>query len=109
MIQVTMLTNQNGKYIGFECIGHAGFADAGKDIVCAGVSALVINAVNSIDRYTSETFTLDTEEETGKLAVYFDRPAGHDAELLLNSLVLGIKGIQKQYEDKYITFHIKEV
>lgn len=109
MIQVTMIRNQDGKYTGFDCVGHAGYADEGKDIVCAGVSALVINTVNSIDRYTDEKFTVDTDENTGKITLYLHRPAGHDAELLLKSLALGLQGIQEQYKDGYIRFQIKEV
>ena len=31
----------NGGFI-FECTGHAGFAEKGKDIVCAGISALTM-------------------------------------------------------------------
>ena len=63
MIQVTMIRNRDGKYIGFDCIGHAGYAGSGEDIVCAGVSVLVINTVNSIRSYTNEIFSADTDED----------------------------------------------
>lgn len=109
MIQVTITKNKNGKYIGFDCIGHAGYADAGEDIVCAGVSALVINTVNSIASYTQEKFSVDTDEDTGKIQIRFSHPAKHDANLLMNSLVLGLTGIQEQYGANYMTLNFKEV
>ena len=39
MIEITRIKNEQGENIGFRCLGHAGFARRGKDIVCAGVSA----------------------------------------------------------------------
>jgi uncharacterized protein YsxB (DUF464 family) len=39
---------KNGHIIRFELWGHAGYAEAGQDIVCAGVSALVIAAANGL-------------------------------------------------------------
>lgn len=109
MIQVTIITDRNGQYAGFDCIGHAGYAEAGKDIVCAGVSVLVINTVNSISCYTGEEFSVDTQEETGKIALRFRKPPGHDAKLLMKSLILGLQGIRKDYGAGYITLNFKEV
>jgi len=39
-------------YRGFSVSGHAGYENAGKDIICASVSALVINTVNAVDALT---------------------------------------------------------
>ena len=48
MIIITIFQNQES-VTGFRCIGHAEYAEYGSDIVCAGVSALVVNAINSIE------------------------------------------------------------
>lgn len=109
MIRVDVLRNRKGKYVGFDCEGHAGYADSGEDIVCAGVSALVINTVNAIACFTDEKLSAGTEEATGRITARFYHPAGHDAELLVKSLVLGLQGIQEQYGTTYITIHFKEV
>ena len=109
MIRVAVLCNQKGQYVGFECKGHAGYADSGEDIVCAGVSALVINTINAIARFTDEKLSTDTEEATGRIAARFHQPAGHDAELLMKTLVMGLQGIQEQYGATYITINFKEV
>ena len=48
MIQITIYKNKKHEYMGFDVDGHAGFDDSGHDIVCAAVSALVINTINSV-------------------------------------------------------------
>ena len=51
MIQV-IVKKQNGNITGFHMEGHAGYADRGSDIVCASISVLAINCVNSIEEFT---------------------------------------------------------
>lgn len=109
MIKVTIYRNSDQSYQGFECIGHAGFAPKGEDIVCAGVSALVINTVNSIASFTGVKFSADSEEETGKLTVRFEEAANHDTMLLMRSLVLGLQEIQSNYGNKYMKLDFREV
>ena len=53
--------------MGFKSKGHAGFADSGYDIICAGVSALVINFINSAEELCHAEYSLDTDEETGMI------------------------------------------
>ena len=52
MTNVTIFQDKNQNVLGFECVGHAGFARFGQDIVCAGISILVQNTINSIQAYT---------------------------------------------------------
>ena len=108
MISVTIFENHK-QVTGFRCIGHAGYAEAGSDIICAGVSTLVINTINSIEILTDSLFSVDTEEESGLIDFKFQGKADQDAELLIQSMVLGLQGIQNDYGDEYITLNIKEV
>ena len=41
-----------------------GYSEAGSDVVCAAVSVLVINTLNSIERFTSDKISLVSDEET---------------------------------------------
>ena len=109
MINITIYQRQKDVYDGFRMEGHARYAKYGKDIVCAGVSALVINTINSLGIYTKEKFSTDSDEETGMITLKFDSPAGHDADLLMKSLVLGLQGIQNTYGNDYIILTFKEV
>lgn len=110
MIRINIYQKTDDLYTGFDCMGHAEFADKGKDIVCAGVSALVINTINSVLTFTEDTFETKAEEKSGKLSFYHKGSAiSKESELLMKSLVLGLQGIQKNYGTAYITLNFKEV
>ena len=79
---------ENGHYKSFHINGHAMYAEAGSDIVCAAVSALVINTINSI-----EEFTNDLSAAT---------------ELLMDSLMLGLTNIVEAYGEEYLKVEMVE-
>ena len=104
MIDVTLFQNDSGDYVGFRMTGHAEYAEYGSDIVCAAVSVLVINTINSVD----DEFNSAVHEE--KDIVLFgikSEKVSESAKLLLNSLVLGLEGIQAEYGKKYIKIRKK--
>ncbi|MDD6157060.1 MAG: ribosomal-processing cysteine protease Prp [Lachnospiraceae bacterium] len=109
MISITILQDESEQVVGMKCIGHSGYADAGSDIICAGVSALVVNAINSIEAFTSNTFEIETDEETGLIDFLLNERATHDTTLLLDSMILGLQGIQNDYGNEYIILEFKEV
>ena len=47
MIKVR-ISKKNNIIDKIECIGHAGYAEYGKDIVCASFSTMIITTINSI-------------------------------------------------------------
>ncbi len=107
MVNVTIYKKEN-QITGFEFIGHAGFARRGKDIVCAGISALVVNTINSIEQLTEDKFTCEVEEKSGDVRFHMVDEISDDAQLLLKSLELGVLGILELYK-KYITVNFREV
>ena len=109
MIHVTIYENQKHEYTAFNCIGHAGFAEAGEDIVCAAVSVLVINTINSIERFVSDGFDIVTNEESGLIDFSLKENYSKEAVLLIRSMVLGLQGIQNNYGNKYMNLIFKEV
>ncbi|MCI8327139.1 MAG: ribosomal-processing cysteine protease Prp [Lachnospiraceae bacterium] len=109
MTKITIYKNQDNRYIGFDCIGHAGYANEGEDVVCAGISTLVINTINSIGCFTEEEFSVDTQEESGEITFRLKSVSKHDSYLLLQSMILGLQGIMNQYGDSFIRLDFKEV
>ena len=109
MTKITVFRNQNHEYLGFDCIGHAGFANHGKDVVCAGISILVLNTMNAIEEYTDADFSVDADKRTGDIHFRFSSPAEHDAALLMDTLILGLQGIQSSYGKKFLKLQFKEV
>ena len=87
---------------GFSSEGHAGYAKHGRDIVCAAVSALVMNTLNSIHEFTSDVFEYDEEEKKGMIRVRITSAVSPETTLLFKSLVLGLQSIQEEYGEKYL-------
>jgi len=107
MIRVTVYKKEN-EITGLRTEGHADYAEEGSDIYCAAVSALVINTMNSIERFTDDIFKEVVDEDR---AVCDFRAAGtvsHDAELLLQSLVYGLTDLSKDNE-MYLSLSFEEV
>ena len=123
MVRV-IITKQNGAYKSFICSGHAGFNEnhtAGRsvigkfirprgDIVCAGVSAIVINTVNCLQDLLHEDIGCDYDsEEGGLITCVFRGTPTHEASLLIDSMIHGLAWIRGQYGEKYLKFEIEEV
>lgn len=108
MITVTVF-NKNNKIVGVQLEGHAQFDKRGKDIVCSAVSILYINLVNSL-----ESFTKDEKDFNGNAKINFQNVIlrsmpSQEAELLLQSFLLGITTIEQKYGRKYIIILNQEV
>ena len=88
MITVTV-SKKNNSYISFVSEGHADYAEEGQDIICAAVSALVINTVNSLEQLTA--------------------PISEGGTLLMNSLLLGLTEIEHSYSKRYLKVKVREV
>ncbi|WP_059040907.1 ribosomal-processing cysteine protease Prp [Paenibacillus rubinfantis] len=103
MIIVSILRRKDNGIAGFEVEGHAGYAKAGEDIVCAGVSAVTVGTVNSIETLTG--IVMDSRMKNGFLSANLpatvQTEAGEQAQLLLASLVVMLKSIEESY-GKYI-------
>ena len=109
MTQIRIYKDSTGAYKGFQCRDHAGSGEYGFDIVCAAISVLTINTVNSLEQLTKDTFQLTEEESIGLIQVIFQHPISDAGKLLMDSYVLGIESIQEQYGSEYIQVSYKEV
>jgi uncharacterized protein YsxB (DUF464 family) len=103
MIEITRIKNEQGENIGFRCLGHAGFARRGKDIVCAAVSGLVLNTINSIEAFTEDKFSCAQEEKSGLVEFIIVSEVCSTSVLLMDSLFLGLKNIEHDYGKRFIT------
>ena len=68
MIRVVVYEN-DANILKVAVLGHARYADFGKDIVCASVSTCVITTVNGILEIYPDS--LEVEEASGKLIITF--------------------------------------
>ena len=109
MTTIMVFQNQKQEILGFSCVGHAGFARRGKDVVCAGISILIQNTVNAIEKYTEEGFSCEADKRTGDIRFHFEAPPEHDADLLVRSMILGLQGIADSYGEKFLKLQFEEV
>ena len=86
----------NVRLDGITIEGHAGYAEAGKDIVCAGVTALTENLVESIEGLTSDTIQYDISP--GRADIHY-KDLSEEGKLLVDSFFLGICGIAKDFPE----------
>lgn len=110
MIRITIYMNEHHAYTGFDVSGHAEFSDPGKDVVCAAVSMLVINTMNALEAYTEDETSHVSDEEEGTIEFRFRRRPSHDADLLINTMILGLESLEENSEyEPYIDIIFKEV
>jgi uncharacterized protein YsxB (DUF464 family) len=100
MITVEIRTSDKG-YTGFSSKGHAGYAEHGQDIICAAVSALTVNTINSIEKFTDTPFKAEAADGMVRWK-FTELPVSKETELLMDSLVLGLEYIRESYGKKYI-------
>ena len=101
-----MANHYEGKADSYRC---AGYAASGEDIVCAAISMMVINTINSIETFTSVPFVCEADEETGDIDFQFTEEITPDSALLIDSMILGLKEIQNNYGNKFLELDFKEV
>jgi uncharacterized protein YsxB (DUF464 family) len=106
MIKATVFKNKNGEICGFKVKHH------GESIVCAAISALTVNAVNSVEKLTGEEAKCNYKEEGGY--INFEMPrisrgfSNEKTSLLMDSFYLGLTGVARDNPGS-IEITVKEV
>lgn len=84
--------------------GHAGYAEHGHDIVCAGVSALAFALLGYLEEYEDEVEELDGPiVENG--SVYISCKGNENIATAFQVVVGGLKQISNSYSD-YVEIQI---
>ena len=78
--------------------GHAGYAEHGKDIVCASVSVLTQNLINSIEALTKDRISY--EVTPAQIHIDYEN-LSEKSKLLIDSFFIGVSEIQRAYP-KYV-------
>ena len=79
---------------GVQMQGHAGKGVKGHDIVCAAISALTCNVINSLAHLTDNHIRADTS--SGKTVIEWETLSAQ-GQLLVDSWFLGIAAINREY------------
>ncbi len=108
MIDITVNRNQLGFIESFTMNGHALFDDHGKDLVCAGASAVSFGTINAVHALTG-TVPHIQQGKDGFLSCQIPENLPGDIQdkiqLLLEGMVVSLQTIEEQYgEHIKITF-----
>ncbi len=117
MTTVIIRKSKQNEYKSFTCMGHAGYPKKSLfhrnqpdfDIVCCAVSVLVTNTNNSLELLSKDEVSVETNEDTGFMHFVFEKPLSENGKLLMDSLVLGLSHIEKEYGNKYLKLTFEEV
>ena len=109
MTVITVL-KKHGRLVGFEAKGHSGYAEAGEDIVCAAVSAVMQTAVIGITDLVKCPAAFEMQD--GELYLMLEKTVKgsklQQAELILGTMLLGLRSVEQDYSD-YLKLTEREV
>lgn len=109
MIKAAFLGTRD-HFTGFYVVGHAGYGEYGKDIVCSGVSALSVSAVNALSKRLKDRLIWGQTEGFlfAKLSNQLSQKEAEASQIILDSLYEGMQSVEKQY-GKYLKVVLQEV
>ena len=81
---------------GIKVSGHANYAEDGKDIVCAGVTALVQGLIRSMESLTGDK--IEYEISPGRVDIHYG-DLSEEGKLLVDSFFIGICQISDEFPD----------
>jgi uncharacterized protein YsxB (DUF464 family) len=88
---------RDGRLAGFSITGHAGFAPAGSDIVCAAVSALVLTAAHGLRAHCGvRPAVADTPRRFSLRLTQRDRRNSR-AQAVLATMLSGLEAVARSY------------
>lgn len=94
MTEIKIIKKQ-GKILGFECAGHAGFAPSGQDVVCAAISTLVGSCHLGIAKVLGLPHTYKIDEEAGFFALNITPQIAQNegAQIVLETFVQSVQDL----------------
>ena len=92
---------ENERITGFSVSGHSGYAEAGTDIVCAAISAIVTMAEATINDVCGAKAKVRVKEDDARVTLML--PASCDEEetvqAVLSGLMLTLISLREDYPD----------
>lgn len=109
MIRITLYRDGENRLTGFQAKGHAEYADAGKDIVCAAVSVLTTTCVNALEAVAGVTPKVTVRDGylTVALPSSMSEAQMHDAQIILRSMKQGLEDVEETAKE-YVKLSIQE-
>lgn len=94
MTNILLYKQPDGTITGYRVSGHAGFAEAGQDIVCAAISFLSIACANALERVAG--MKPEVKEKDALLEVRLQSPSA-EAQTIFRVFESGMKDLKETY------------
>ena len=100
MTSVTFLTEE-ARIIGFDAIGHSGYAEEGEDIVCAAVTSAVRLVDATINDVMGLCASVKVNEKDGSIAFRLPGGLASETEFACQNLLTGLMVYLAELHDEY--------
>jgi uncharacterized protein YsxB (DUF464 family) len=110
MTKITFYKNKDF-LIGFEVVGHTGYAEQGSDIVCSAISSMTQMTVVGLDQVLKIKLNVKKDAKKGYLICKISKNSSNEeitkAQNLLTTLKISLEDVEKDYK-KYINMEVKD-
>ena len=98
-LEVVLLIVVNVSTTGITVDGHAGYAETGKDIICASVSVLTQGLVHSLESLTNDEISYHVSN--GHIDINY-KDLSERGCLLVDYFFIAVSDIQNAYGNQYV-------
>ena len=103
MIKI-QINKTNNKYSSLVVSGHSNYDEHGKDIVCAGVSAIVTGGINALILEDKKSISYEIKDGYVNLDVL--NIENNNIQLIIDVIVVQLKTIEESYK-KHVKIYEK--
>ena len=92
---------ENDRITGFSVSGHSGYAEAGQDIVCAAISAVVTMAEATINDVCGAKAKVRVKEEQARITLTLPTSCDEEeaVQAVLSGMMLTLISMREDYPD----------
>lgn len=101
MTQVEIV-RESGHIVSLTADGHTGYGVEGEDIVCAALSSIIQTALIGLLQVAAIDVDFERRDDDGYLKFTLpklDKGLRHDADVILDTMLLGISDLYETYSD----------
>ncbi len=92
---------ENDRITGFSISGHSGYAEAGQDIVCAAISAVVTMAETTINDVCGAKAKVRVKDEQARITLTLPTSCDEEdaVQAVLSGMMLTLISLREDYPD----------
>ena len=85
----------NDNFKNLKITGHAGYADKGKDIVCASASSIILTSINLAIEFNKDVIYTD---DLNKIEI-INNTNDENVQKVFSNMILSLEELERQYPD----------